>query len=185
MTTSKLRSQSMDSSKDVEGNIEALSTASLIADAEAEEGVDKGSPREEKFQLYPDENTAERLFNGIKYKDLPFISIKCTHNNTRLWARKDDADQTLLQYLSPRMLGFLHAKKRTAVAAQAAGLAMGQKLRLLNVRTVKVQIGGFNAGRIAVLKGLTQSGLNIVSLSDVTVVHFDWPKRAKKPKRKN
>ncbi len=44
------------------------------------------------------------------------------------------------------------------IAAQVAGLAMGQKLRSLNIRTIRVRISGFNAGRIASLKGITQAG---------------------------
>ena len=43
-------------------------------------------------------------------------------------------------------------------AAQVAGLAMGQKLRSLNIRIVRARLDGFGAGRITSLKGITQAG---------------------------
>ena len=135
------------------------------------------------FQLYPDENTGDVLFNGIKYKDLPYVSIRCRSNHTQFWISK--ADGTKLFYTSPRMNGFLNAKKRTAVAAQATGHVVGQKLRMLNMRTVRLRIDGYNAGRLSSVKGLVQSGTKIVSLTDITTVDWGWCQRAKKRKRKN
>ena len=32
--------------------------------------------------LFPDENTPNRLFNGIRFADLPICNIKATPNNT-------------------------------------------------------------------------------------------------------
>ncbi len=122
-----------------------------------------------------------KLIYYIFHRNLPFVHIICTRNHTKYWAFK--ADSTRLHYVTPRHIGFLNAKKRGSVAAQAAAIAMGQKLRLLNVRTVRVRLDGFNVGRIAALKGLASTGLTIVSISDVTPVNWDWPQRAKKPKR--
>ena len=81
--------------------------------------------------------------------------------------------------------GFLNAQKRTTVAAQATGHIVGQKLRLLNMRTVRLRVSGFNAGRISSIKGLVQSGTNVVCISDITTVDWHWAQRAKKPKRRN
>ena len=39
------------------------------------------------FQLYPDETTANQLFNGIPFKDLPYVTLILHRNNTRLIAR--------------------------------------------------------------------------------------------------
>ena len=135
------------------------------------------------YQLYPDENTANMLFNGLKYKDLPYVSIRCRSNHTRFWVNK--ADGKVLFYTSPKMNGFLNAKKRTAVAAQATGHVVGQKLRMLNMRTIRLRIDGYNAGRLSSVKGLVQSGTKIVSISDITTIDWGWCQRAKKRKRKN
>jgi hypothetical protein len=65
------------------------------------------------FKLYPDENTADTLFNGIKYKDLPYVTIICHKNNTKFHVNA--ANGTKLYYTSPTAHGFLNAKKRTNV----------------------------------------------------------------------
>ena len=123
------------------------------------------------------------LYCHSRYKDLPYITIICTLNHTKFWANA--ADGKKLWYTTPRMNGFLHAKKRTNVAAQATALVVGQKLRQMNIRTVRVRIDGFNAGRISSILGIIQAGLTIVSISDVSVVDWGWCQRAKKRKRRN
>ena len=95
------------------------------------------------------------------------------------------SDGTLVFQTSPAVNGFLNTQKRTAVAAQATGHVVGQKLRLLNMRTVRIRISGFNAGRISAIKGLVQSGTTVVCLSDITTVDWHWSQRAQKPKRVN
>ena len=65
------------------------------------------------FQLYPDEMTAESLYNGIKYKDLPIVTIVCHKNNTKFYA--EQANGTKLHYTAPSHHGFINAKKRTNV----------------------------------------------------------------------
>ena len=47
-----------------------------------------------------------------------------------------------------------------------ADLAMGQKLRSLNIQIVRARLDGFGAGRITSLKGITQAGITIVSISE-------------------
>ena len=95
------------------------------------------------------------------------------------------ADDREIWYNAPAHHGFLNAKKRTNVAGQVAGLNMGQKLRGLGIRTIRVQVAGFNAARGSVLKGIVQAGIEIVAIADVTTVHWDWPQRARKKPRKN
>lgn len=136
---------------------------------------------EQDFQVFPDGDTAEQLFNGIKYKDLPYVYIRCTPQNTRISAWT--ADHQELWYTTCVAQGFLHSKKKSTVAAQAIGLAMGQKLRTMNQRTVRVRVDGFNMGRIPAVQGLTQAGLSVASVTDCTKIDWFWSKRAKKRKR--
>ena len=102
-TPAKLRGKMVDDSDDVALNIGALGE-------EISQGKASG------FQRFPDETTADTLFNGIKFKNLPYITIRCTYNHTRFWI--NSADGRMLYYTSPKLNGFLNAKKRTAVAAQ-------------------------------------------------------------------
>ena len=65
------------------------------------------------FRLYPDETTADTLYNGIKYKDLPFVTIVCQKNNTKFYAYS--ANEQQLFFMTPAFQGFMNAKKRTNV----------------------------------------------------------------------
>jgi len=121
--------------------------------------------------------------NGTIFQDLPYVTIKCHHNNTRFYAH--DAKGRDLDYCVPTNCGFINDAKRTNVAAQVTGVNMGQRLRNRNVRTVRVRVDGFNNGRVAAVAGLVQAGIRVVSVSDVTDVDWGWKKRAKKRKREN
>ena len=137
----------------------------------------------QEIGIYPDENTADQMFNGILFKELPYVTLVLHRNNTKLISRY--ADERYIWHNAPSYHGFKHAKKRTNVAGQVAGLNMGQKLRGLGIRTVRVRINGFNAARVSALKGLVQAGIEIVAIADCTTVNWDWPQRARKRPRKN
>jgi len=181
ITSTKLRGPMIDESDNITENLGALEAASLAA--EANEDLAQELESKDNFQLYPDETTGDTLFNGVKFKDLPYVTIICTYNHTKFYANA--ANGTKLLYTTPRVNGFVHAKKRSSVAGQATGLIVGQKLRQMNHRTVRVRIDGFNTARIASILGITQAGINVVSISDVTPVDWGWCQRAKKRKRKN
>ena len=89
------------------------------------------------------------------------------------------ADQRYIWHNSPTKHGFLNAKKRTNVAGQVAGLNMGQKLRGMGIKTIRLRINGFNAARVSTVKGIAQAGIEIVAIADVTTVNWEWPQRAK------
>ena len=78
-------------------------------------------------QLYPDESTLERTFDGVRYADLPYVTIRCSKTNTRFYAHDGDGSQ--IEYLVPVTLGFINAQKKTNVAAQVTAASLGQKLR--------------------------------------------------------
>jgi len=159
---------------------------------EAEQGFDASSTIQAlqneldvkpKFQRFPDETTEEKLFNDVPFTQLPIVSIRITKNNTRFWVTT--ADGKLIFYTSPKKNGFQNKKKSTSVAAQFTANAVGQKLRLLNMRTIRIRIEGFSEGRIASVKGLVQAGSTVVAIQDITTVDWDWSQRAKKRRRVN
>ena len=49
----------------------------------------------------------------------------------------------------------------------------------------RLRINGFNAARISTVQGLTQAGVQIVVIEDVTVVNWHWPQRARIAPSKN
>lgn len=66
-----------------------------------------------EFQLYPDEMTADTLFNGVKYSNLPYVTINLTLNNTRFQVHNGSDEQ--IYYTTVKEHGFINAKKRTSV----------------------------------------------------------------------
>jgi ribosomal protein S11 len=168
------KDKNMDDTGEKGFNIDALAEAAQ--DWEAEDG------KEGEFQRFPDDDVFDQTFNGVKFKDLPIVTVVCHKNNTRMWAH--DAKFNKLHYVSPKLCGFKNAAKRTAVAAQVAGSEMGQAMRNLNMRNVRIRVDGFNMGRVACIKGMSIAGVQIVSISDITRVDWGWSFRAKKRPRK-
>ena len=163
---------------DEDRDLNVISLDSLASAEPAPE--EQGTP---ELGTYPDEDTANQMFNGILFKDLPYVTLVLHRNNTKFIARY--ADERYIWHNAPSYHGFKHAKKRTNVAGQVAGLNMGQKLRGLGIRTIRVRVNGFNAARVSALKGLVQAGIEIVAIADCTTVNWDWPQRARKRPRKN
>ena len=64
-------------------NLDALAKSENKGSKDEEDDVLENSV----FSLYPDETTANQLFNGIPFKDLPYVTLKLHRNNTRLIAR--------------------------------------------------------------------------------------------------
>merc|ERR1719184_626158 len=157
-------------SKDFDQSVNEVINLDTLAKVEEKE--------EEGFKQFPDETTSEQLFNGIPFKDLPYVTMVLHRNNTKLIARY--ADERYIWHNSPSKHGFLNAKKRTNVAGQVAGLNMGQKLRGFGIKTIRLRINGFNAARISTVKGIVQAGIEIVAIADATTVNWEWPQRARK-----
>ena len=71
---SQVRKLDMDQSVDEVVNLDSLASAEVVK-------------ADEVFSVFPDENTSERLYNGIPFKDLPYVLLLLHRNNTRLIAR--------------------------------------------------------------------------------------------------
>ena len=132
-----------------ETHLEAVNIDTLRAMNVEEEELTEDIVRE-TFSMFPDETTSDQLFNGIPFKDLPVVLMLLHKNNTRLFASYSDGKY--IWHNTPAYHGFLNAKKRTNVAGQVAGLNMGQRLRGLGIRTIRVKLNGFNAARVSALK---------------------------------
>ena len=81
---------------------------------------------EDGFQVYPDIDTPDQLFNGVPFKDLPYVLLVLHKNNTKLHALH--ADKRPIWNTCPSKHGFKNAKKRTNIAGQVAGNIFHQKL---------------------------------------------------------
>ena len=64
VSPTRLRGKEYDESDNIQDNVDALATAHLFEGIQPQQQFEE--QEEEDFQLYPDETTADALFNGIK-----------------------------------------------------------------------------------------------------------------------
>lgn len=126
-----------------------------------------GQVRETDFERLIGDSTNPEI-PQVKYEDLPIVHVKCTRNNTLL----DVSDCTGQQIFrtSCGVVGFHNAKKGTTTAAQAVGIHMGNNLNRRNIKHVRVVVKGTGPGRLMALKGLQLSGVDIVTITDNTMI---------------
>uniref|UniRef100_A0A6P7H7J6 28S ribosomal protein S11, mitochondrial n=1 Tax=Diabrotica virgifera virgifera TaxID=50390 RepID=A0A6P7H7J6_DIAVI len=133
-----------------------------------------------KRDLFPTIDTPNKLFNGIPFKDLPIFNIRVTRNNTILCLT--DAKGTPKLTRSCGVEGFKNTKKGTNIAAQATAISAGTKALDQGHKIVRVRVRGLGPGRMASIKGLQMSGLDIVSITDSTKVSWNGPRPRKQRK---
>ncbi|XP_029850757.3 28S ribosomal protein S11, mitochondrial [Ixodes scapularis] len=130
--------------------------------------------------MFPDEDTPNLLFDGVRFQDLPICHIKCSLNNTIL-ALTDRTGKPVAMK-SGGTEGYKNARKGTTVAAQAAALSFSSVAELRAIKNIRVIVKGLGPGRLASIKGLQMGGLNVVSITDRTPAPEKCP-RPRKAKR--
>ncbi|GBM99350.1 28S ribosomal protein S11, mitochondrial [Araneus ventricosus] len=136
-------------------------------------------PQEKSFDIepawikkcdFPDENTPDTLFNGVRFADLPIVHIRVSKNNTIYMLT--DSKGNSKEVRSCGIEGFLNTKKGTNIAAQATAISFSTRLLRKGFSQVRVSIRGLGPGRMASIKGLEMGGLDIISITDRTPVMF-------------
>lgn len=79
--------------------------------------------RYRREDLFPDENTPNRLFNNVPFKELPIFNIRTSPNNTIL--SLTDYKGTIKLTRSCGVEGFKNTRKGTNIAAQATAISIG------------------------------------------------------------
>lgn len=131
--------------------------------------------------MFPDENTPSRIFNGIPFSHIPVCSIKVTKNNTII--RLCDHENKCIVFRSCGMEGFKNCRKGTNVAGQSTALFVSTKAVSLGIKDIRLKIQGLGPGRMAAIKGLQMGGLNVISVTDDTRVSFRPTCRPRKVRR--
>ncbi|XP_064474835.1 small ribosomal subunit protein uS11m-like [Ornithodoros turicata] len=132
--------------------------------------------------LFPDIDTPNMLFDGVRFADLPICHVRCSMNNTII--QITDAKGAPLSLMkSGGTEGYKNARKGTTVAAQAAAMSISSAARSRSIDTVRVVVRGLGPGRLASVQGLQMGGLNIVSITDRTFAPHKLYQRPRKAKR--
>uniref|UniRef100_A0A0R3TUV7 Ribosomal protein S11 n=1 Tax=Rodentolepis nana TaxID=102285 RepID=A0A0R3TUV7_RODNA len=128
------------------------------------------------------ENGLRTMYGDRAYHELPIVHITTTRNNTTVSIT--DCNGRSLCTTSCGCEGFKNARKQTTVAAQTVGISIGLKAQKLGIKDVRVKMRGVGANRLSTVSGMTLSGLNIISLTDDTPIHYGMGRRPKKVPRK-
>ncbi|KAK9873710.1 hypothetical protein WA026_002067 [Henosepilachna vigintioctopunctata] len=134
----------------------------------------------EEHILFPTKDTPDKLFDGIRFKDLPIFNIRSSRNNTIISLTNNKGSTELIR--SCGIEGFKNTKKGTNIAAQATAITIGTKAYNRGVKTVRVRVKGIGPGRMSSIKGLQMAGLNIISITDNTPVSWNPPRPRKQRK---
>ena len=105
--------------------------------------------------------------------------IQSSINNTIVTLT--DAEGNALSWASAGGLGFRGSRKSTPYAAQMAAETAAKAALPYGLKTIDVMVKGPGSGREAAIRALSASGLEVVSIKDVTPVPHNGcrpPKRS-------
>ncbi|XP_068218495.1 uncharacterized protein mRpS11 [Palaemon carinicauda] len=148
---------------------------------EGEKGVDVDSGIRGFGGMFPDENTPDLLFDGVRFAELPILHVKVSKNNTIMTLT--DAKGELKLHRSSGIEGFKNCRKGTNVAAQATGISLATRATDRGFKNVRVKVKGLGPGRMSGIKGVTMGGLNVVSITDMTFINWNNSPRPKKARK--
>lgn len=94
--------------------------------------------------------------------------IKSTFNNTIITLT--DMDGNTISWESAGSLGFKGSRKSTPFAAQMAAESAAKKAQGHGLRKVDVFVKGPGAGRETAIRSLQATGLEVLSITDITPV---------------
>lgn len=104
-------------------------------------------------------------------KNIPVgkVFIQATYNNTIISIT--DMEGNVISWASSGGEGFRGSRKSTPFAAQTAAKVAAQKaIDIAGLKTIEVMVKGPGIGREAAIRSLSQAGLNISKIKDVTPI---------------
>ena len=66
--------------------------------------------------------------------------------------------------------GFRGSRKSTPFAAQRAAEAVGDKVKMVGIESLEIQVRGPGSGRESAIRGLNSKGFKITKITDVTPI---------------
>lgn len=129
-----------------------------------------------------DKGKVSRSLSRVSRKNVGtgILSVLSTYNNTKLLLSDKKGDT--IAWSSSGALGFKGAKKGTPFAAAKVGEVVGEKAKLMGVKSADVVIKGIGPGRESSIRAFSSKGVDLTSVRDETPVPHNGP-RQKKPRR--
>lgn len=104
--------------------------------------------------------------------------ITATFNNTIISI--SDLNGNTINWSSAGTSGFKGSKKSTSFAATVAATSCGKEALNMGVRKVHIRVQGPGAGRESSIQAIASSGLEILSIKDVTPIPHNGCRPPKK-----
>lgn len=104
--------------------------------------------------------------------------ITASFNNTIISI--SDLKGNTVNWTSAGTSGFKGSKKSTSFAATVAGSSCGKEALNLGVRKVHIRVQGPGAGRESAIQAISSSGLEVLSIKDVTPIPHNGCRPPKK-----
>lgn len=114
-----------------------------------------------------------QVINGIAH-------IHVSYNNSLVTIT--DSKGGVIAWSSAGKLGFKGTKKSTPYAANLVAKDCVERAKKYNLTNIKIVVKGVGPGREAAIRGLTGTGLNVISIMDSTPIAHNGIRR-KKPRR--
>jgi small subunit ribosomal protein S11 len=108
------------------------------------------------------------------------VYIKATYNNTIVTIA--DSSGNVLAWSNAGKMGFKGPKKATPYAASVIVRDVVEKVKETGLKDVQVFVKGVGMGRESAVRSLYASGLNIISIKDITPLPHNGC-RPRKPRR--
>lgn len=108
------------------------------------------------------------------------VHILATYNNTIITL--SDAAGSVLGWSSAGSLGFRGTKKATPFAAARVAEMVAEKGKKIGIEEVVILVKGVGSGRESAIRALSNRGLNIIFIKDLTPLPHNGP-RPKKVRR--
>jgi small subunit ribosomal protein S11 len=135
--------------------------------------VQKGDTQGLRVGNVKETSSKKKVTRGVAY-------VQSSYNNTIVTL--SDLSGNVLAWSSSGSIGFKGAKKATPYAATLVAKNVIEKVRKTGLTDVKVIVKGVGSGREAAIRSLSASGLNILSIKDLTPVPHNGTRR-RKPRR--
>jgi len=112
----------------------------------------------------------KKVFRKKEKKNIPIgvVYIAASFNNTLISIT--DTQGNLVAQCSSGARGFRGSRKGTPFAAQQASSEAARKASEAGMREVEVRVKGPGGGRESAIRALTQAGIRVTSIRDITPI---------------
>lgn len=105
------------------------------------------------------------------------VYVQASYNNTIVTITEPNGD--VISWSSAGSSGFKGARKATPYAAQVSAENAAEKAKVFGLDSIHVFVKGVGSGREQAIRGLVASGLNLISINDITPIPHNGCRKKK------